>query len=68
MDEICKTQHENQVLGQMDDIEIQSSTTMILICSPQTLADNKKFRDQILKCHCRGALRANVIDKALLEH
>ena len=40
MDEICKTQHENQVLRQMDDIESQSSTTMILICSPQALADN----------------------------
>ena len=67
MDEICKTQHENQVLRQMDDIESQSSTTMILISSPQALADNKKFRDQLLKCHRRGTLRANVIDEAHLS-
>ena len=64
MDKICKTQHQNQVLRQMDDIESQSSTTMILISSPQALADNKKFRDQLLKCHRRRTLRANVIDKA----
>ena len=38
----------------------------ILISSPQALADNKKFRDQLLKCNCKETLRANVIDEAHL--
>ena len=43
MDELSKSNFERTVLPQINDIDCKSSTTLILLCSPQALANNTKF-------------------------
>ena len=56
MDELSKSNFERVVLPQINGIDCQSSTTLILLCSPQALANNTKFREAMLACNKKSTL------------
>ena len=54
------------VIPAMDEFPHNSSTTMMILCSPQYIADNIDFRNALLRARDRAVLRLIVINEVHL--
>ena len=65
-DEMSSTDIDNEVVPKIKSNDGTSSTTMLLLCSPQILATNQNLRHALIAASKRKVLRLVAIDKAHL--
>mmetsp|Transcript_10799 Transcript_10799/g.18926 ORF Transcript_10799/g.18926 Transcript_10799/m.18926 type:complete len:202 (-) Transcript_10799:178-783(-) len=63
MDDASPSDIQNKILPKMKNFVYNSSTTMVLLSSPQFIADNVEFRDMLLRCRDNETLRTCAIDE-----
>ena len=64
LDETGRDDLINNVIPKMVGLSYQSSESLVLLCSPQYLAETKEFRDALLVCNARRTLRLVAVDEA----
>ena len=66
LDETDQSDLDGEVVPMLDDLPRDTSSTVLLLTSPQKLATEKRVRDALLRCAGRGTLRVVAIDEAHL--
>ena len=63
LDDAAKHGVKENVFPEMDTFPYNSSTTMMILCSPEYIAENIDFRNALLRARDRHVLRLIVIDE-----
>ena len=63
LDDAAKHDVKENVIPEMDTFPYNSSTTMMILCSPQYIAENIDFRNALLRARDRHVLRLIVFDE-----
>ena len=66
VDDISKSEMETKLIPQIEQFKYNSSSTMLLLSSPQGITDNLKLRNALLRARDREVLRLVAIDEAHL--
>ena len=66
VDELSVSDINNKLVPKIESFDYNSTTTLFLLCSPQCLADNHKFRRALIGGAKRKVLRLVAIDEAHL--
>jgi superfamily II DNA/RNA helicase len=66
MDEISRKDLNDKIIPMMDTMRYDSSSTRLLLCSPQYLADTPAFLAAVLRANSRRLLRLVAVDEAHL--
>ena len=66
LDDTSSMDLEKKIILRMDTFSYHSSSPMLLLCSPQYLAEKASFRDAVIRCKERQVLRLVSIDEAHL--
>jgi superfamily II DNA helicase RecQ len=64
LDECSKHDTKEKLIPKMDEFEYNLSITMFILCLPQYLAENIDFRNALLQCRDREALRLIAVNEA----
>lgn len=64
LDEESKHDVKQKVIPKMDSFDYNSSTSMLILCSPQYISENIDFRNALLRARDREVLRLIAIDEA----
>ena len=66
LDAASRADIKNKIIPKLDNYSYSSSISMLLSCSPQSIADNTQFMNPLLRAQDREVLRLIVIDEAHL--
>ena len=66
LDETDSSEIHNKIIPKMDSLPYNSSTSMILLCSPQFLSEDFQLRSALLRARDRQVLRLIALDEAHL--
>ena len=64
IDEASTSDLTDKIIPRMDAISYEGSSSLILLCSPQALAEKTEFREAVFRCIQKRTLRLIVIDEA----
>ena len=64
LEEMSKDAISADLIPEMDGISYESSSTLLILCSPQILAENAEVRNALIRCARRRTLRLVAIDEA----
>ena len=63
LDDCAKHDVNETIIPKLETFNYNSSTTMLILCSPQYVADNVDFRNALLRCRDQQMLRLIAIDE-----
>ena len=66
IDDTTRDDTRNKVIPRINDFDYNSSSTLLILCSPQQLAENIAFREAMIRAYKRQILRLVAIDEAHL--
>ena len=67
LDDAGKNDVKENVIPKMDTFPCDSSTTLMILCSPQYIAENVDFRNALLRARDRNVLRLVAIDEVRIS-